>query len=110
MSNTSAEREKRKWSSPHDHDADHDHYDTHVEVASVVDDGKAAIPLGTFDPVYEAKARVLNNAVSTFGQLFWLRSGEAVAKVCASVCPHECCVVRFACTGEAKATWQTRTG
>lgn len=28
------------------------------------DDGKVTIPAGTFDPVYEAKARLLNRAVS----------------------------------------------
>lgn len=34
-----------------------------VTVSSAVDD-VAAIPKGTIDPVYEAKARVLNHAVS----------------------------------------------
>lgn len=30
---------------------------------SIDDEGASAIPRGTIDPVYEAKARVLNNAV-----------------------------------------------
>lgn len=58
---TSHDHEKEKG--PYGHRGA-DHSDTHVEVQSVVDDGKAAIPLGTYDPVYEAKARVLNDAVS----------------------------------------------
>lgn len=35
----------------------------HFSVSSAVDDA-AALPKGTIDPVYEAKARVLNHAVS----------------------------------------------
>lgn len=33
---------------------------------SVDDEGASAIPKGTIDPVYEAKARVLNNAVRSY--------------------------------------------
>ncbi|KAL1412170.1 hypothetical protein Q8F55_003180 [Vanrija albida] len=33
----------------------------------VVDDGKTTIPKGTYDPVYEAKARVLNDAIQDIG-------------------------------------------
>jgi hypothetical protein len=38
---------------------------TLVEAPSAVNEA-AAIPKGTIDPVYEAKARVLNHAVSDF--------------------------------------------
>lgn len=38
------------------------HLDTNVHVVDY-DDEKTALPAGTFDPVYEAKARVLNRAV-----------------------------------------------
>ncbi len=43
-------------------DSHHTHYDTPVAA-----DEKATIPTGTFDPVYEAKARVLNRAIQDIG-------------------------------------------
>jgi hypothetical protein len=40
-----------------------DGINTHMNVLETAADTAAAIPKGTIDPVYEAKARVLNNAV-----------------------------------------------
>jgi hypothetical protein len=39
--------------------------DSRLEVLPSAVDDAGAIPKGTIDPVYEAKARVLNHAVST---------------------------------------------
>lgn len=50
-----------------DADADAVNKVNYDETRSVSDDGLTALPKGTFDPVYEAKARVLNEAVSGSG-------------------------------------------
>lgn len=42
-----------------------DDHDSKQQALSHVVDEAAAIPKGTLDPVYEAKARVLNHAVRT---------------------------------------------
>lgn len=48
----------------HLHEQEQDHYNGPYDVAvPVPDEGKEALPAGTFDPVYEAKCRVLNRAV-----------------------------------------------
>lgn len=49
------EQEKKRDSLGYAHDDD--------ATVVVIDDGKTTIPKGTYDPVYEAKARVLNDAV-----------------------------------------------
>ncbi|TXT07439.1 hypothetical protein VHUM_03159 [Vanrija humicola] len=56
---TLAEQEKKRDSSGYAHDDD--------ATVVVVDDGKTTIPKGTYDPVYEAKARVLNDAIQDIG-------------------------------------------
>lgn len=45
------------------YEQEREHYNGPYEVA-IHEDGKEALPAGTFDPVYEAKCRVLNRAVS----------------------------------------------
>lgn len=50
---------KRSHDDAHSDPERHQHYNVPVD-----DEGKEIIPAGTFDPVYEAKARVLNRAVS----------------------------------------------
>lgn len=41
-----------------------------VDIVDVdIDKDELALPAGTFDPVYEAKARVLNRAVSKFARV-----------------------------------------
>lgn len=52
---------EKKDRSTYDHEQDN--YDGPYDVPVHHGEGKEALPAGTFDPVYEAKCRVLNRAV-----------------------------------------------